>query len=98
MIMARLHDDPEPRRDRLPPGQHQPPPARKLPLIGRDRVLIEKLARQVFKGLPHGTWASEMWDTLDRRGYAFEVQIRDEDGKPTGRIARVQITLDRVEA
>jgi hypothetical protein len=69
----------------------------RLPLIGRDHVLIEKLAKQVLKGLPHGIWVTKLWETIDRRGYAFEVQIRDSDGEPTGRIARVQTTLDRVE-
>jgi hypothetical protein len=69
----------------------------RLPLIGREYVLIEALAKQVLKGLPHGTWATKLWPTLNQRGFAFEVQIRDGDGEPTGRIARVQITLARVE-
>jgi hypothetical protein len=83
-----LDADPEP--------QPEAPECR-LPLIGRDRLLIQKLAKLVFKNLPHGTYTTNLRDTADRRGYAFEVQIRDEDGKPTGRIARVQVTLDRVE-
>jgi hypothetical protein len=69
----------------------------KLPLIGRDYVLIEELAKSVFRGLPHGTWTTNLRRTPDRRGWYFEVQIRDEDSKPTGRIACVQVTLDRVE-
>jgi hypothetical protein len=70
----------------------------RLPLIGRDRVLIGELARLVFRNLPHGTYTTRLRDTADRRGYAFEVQIRDDENQPTGRVARVQVTLDRVES
>jgi uncharacterized protein YhfF len=68
-----------------------------LPLIGRDAVLIKKLAKQVLKGLPYGTMTSALRDTADQRGYRFDVQILDDKGKPTGHIARVAITLDRFE-
>jgi hypothetical protein len=71
--------------------------ADKLPLIGRDLVLIENLAQQVFSDLPHGTWTTNLRRTSDRRGWYFEIQIRDEGGKPTGHVARVQVTLDRFE-
>jgi hypothetical protein len=68
-----------------------------LPLIGRDLMLINKLAKQMFKDLPHGTLTTKLRPTADRRGFRFDVQITDDDDKPTGRIARVQVTLDRVE-
>jgi hypothetical protein len=70
----------------------------KLPLIGRDRVLVEKLAKLVLKGMPHGTWTTELRSTADRRGFEFEVQLRDADNKPTGHIVCVQVTLSRVES
>jgi hypothetical protein len=68
----------------------------KLSLIGRDYLLIEKLAKQIFKNLPYGTMTTPLRDTPDRRGFAFDVQIL-VDGEPTGHIARVQVTLDRFE-
>jgi hypothetical protein len=68
-----------------------------LPLIGRDRLLIHNLAKQVFKDLPHGTYTTQLRETPDRRGYYFEVQTTEGKDIQTGRIARVQITLDRVE-
>ncbi len=71
--------------------------AKKLPLIGRDQALIDKLARRIWKDLPHGTQVTRLRPMADGRGFAFEVHITDEQQQPTGRIARVQITLDRVE-
>jgi hypothetical protein len=72
-------------------------PMTKLPLIGRDLVLIELLAKQVFKNLPHGTLTTQLRKTADRRGFYYEVQVTDDAGNTTDRVARVQITLDRVE-
>jgi hypothetical protein len=69
----------------------------KLPLIGRDYALIQKLAKRIWKDLPNGTMVTPLRDTPDRRGFAFEVQLLDEAQKPTGHIARVQVTLDRFE-
>lgn len=70
----------------------------KMPLIGHDYVLIQKLAKQIWRDLPNGTMATPLRDTLDRRGFAFEIQILDNKQKPTGHIARVQVTLDRFDA
>lgn len=69
----------------------------KLSLIGHDFVLIQKLAKQIWHDLPHGTMVTELRETTDRRGFAFDVQITDAENKPTGHIARVQVTLDRME-
>lgn len=70
----------------------------KLPLIGHDYVLLQKLAKQIWGDLPHGTMVTKLRDTTDRRGFVFEVQITDAESKPTGHIARVQVTLDRMES
>jgi hypothetical protein len=70
----------------------------KLGLIGHDRVLIEKLAKQIWHDLPHGTMVTPVRDTADRRGFRFDIQILDDAQKPTGHVARVQVTLDRFEA
>lgn len=71
--------------------------ASKLPSIGHDRAVIQKLARAIFRNLPNGTMTTKLTDTADLRGFRFDVQITGPDGKPTGHIARVQITLDRFE-
>jgi hypothetical protein len=68
-----------------------------LGLIGRDYVLIQKLAKRIWKDLPHGMMVTPLWETPGRRGFAFEVQVRDDAGKLTGHVARVQVTLDRFE-
>jgi hypothetical protein len=67
----------------------------KLPLIGHDKLVIEKLAKQIWRDLPNGTMTTPLRDTLDRRGFAFDIEVRDSKGEPTGHIARVQVTLDR---
>jgi hypothetical protein len=69
----------------------------KLGLIGHDRAVIEKLARQIWHDLPHGTMVTKLRDTPDRRGFSFDIQILDDAQKPTGHVARVQVTLDRFE-
>jgi hypothetical protein len=69
----------------------------KLPLVGHDRVLIEKLAKQIWHDLPHGTMVTPVRDTADRRGFRFDIQVLDDKQEPTGHIARVQVTLDRLE-
>jgi hypothetical protein len=70
----------------------------KLPLVGHDRALIEKLAKQIWHDLPHGTMVTKLRDTTDRRGFSFDIQIMDDKQEPTGHVARVQVTLDRLEA
>jgi hypothetical protein len=83
---------------------------RKLPLIGRDHAVVNTLTRGLYfaarAGLPigkqgggkrvtHETTAPT--PTSDGRGFRFDVRIFGEDGEPTGHIARVAVTLERVE-
>ena len=70
-------------------------PARPLPLIGHDAVLVRNLARQIRGkgGAGHGITA--LRETADGRGYAFEVHLH-EGSRETGRVARVTVALDRV--
>lgn len=71
---------------------------KKLPLIGRDFSLIQGLAKQIRKDGVRGRSITKLYETGDRRGFYFEVQIMDPDDKlPTGHIARVQVTLDRFD-
>lgn len=70
---------------------------RKLPLIGREYMLIRNLARQIRKDGTRGHAITDLSDYgEDGRGFHFEVMVF-EGGKPSGRVARVQVTLDRVE-
>lgn len=65
-------------------------------LIGRDDVLVRRLAEQLRKG---GSYVGDFTDlkpTADRRGYSFEIDIH-LNGSPTGHIARVIVELDRME-
>jgi hypothetical protein len=73
------------------------PDVPKLGLIGRDYVLIKKLARKIWHDLPNGTMVTRLRETLDRRGFCFEIQVQDGAGVPTGHVARVQVTLDRFD-
>lgn len=63
-------------------------------IIGHERVLIEMLTKIV-----HGA-VSRRYDYTpireERRGSYFEVLLVDGDGEPTGRIARIAVTLDRL--
>ena len=70
---------------------------KKLALIGREYMLIRKLARQLLKNGTAGHTATDLSDYGEGgRGFHFDVMLH-EGGKPTGRVARVQVTLDRVE-
>jgi hypothetical protein len=70
----------------------------KLSLIGRDYSLIQILAKQIHKTGTRGRSITKLYETADRRGFYYEVQIMDPDDKqPTGHIARVQVTLDRFD-
>lgn len=69
--------------------------AEKLSLIGRDRVLVEKVAK-----LLHGAVKKHHNYTVLRetpRGNTFELDLIGPDKKPTGHIVRVTVELDRVE-
>lgn len=61
----------------------------KLPLIGRDRVLIENLTKEIRDGLRDVEVAPIYRRT---RGNMFEVKLTD------GRIAKINVELDRVES
>lgn len=63
----------------------------KLGLIGRDYVLIKKLAEQVRTLMRREYDFTALHETADRRGQWFEVRL------PTGHIARITVTLDRIE-
>lgn len=63
-------------------------------LIGRDRVLIDKLVKQLHdEARSHHNYGPIR---QRQRGSSFEVQLLT-DGKPNGRVARVTVELDRVE-
>lgn len=64
-------------------------------IIGRDSLLIDRLAQAVHRRTHQQYPCTDLREI--RRGQYFEVQITDSDGKPTGHIARVEITLDRIE-
>jgi hypothetical protein len=70
-------------------------PARPLPLIGHDRVLVEGLARLLHDRTPYPSTVSARLD--GGRGWWYDAALTDPDGQPTGRIARVTVALDRVE-
>ena len=64
-----------------------------LGILGRERALIDKLAKQ----LNHAAKGHEVTPVYKtKRGSYFEVRIFDGP-ESSGRIARVEITLDRVE-
>lgn len=64
-------------------------------ISGRERALMERLARQLHLDAKLNHDYTALIET--RRGYRFEVNVSGPDGKPTGRIASVVIELDRVE-
>lgn len=63
--------------------------AARLPLIGRDRVLIDKLSRTFHQEARRQGDYTPLWE--DPRGNHFEVRL------PSGHVARVTIMLDRLE-
>jgi hypothetical protein len=70
----------------------------KLPLIGRDRVLIENLAKDIHRyGIRRGE-LTPLHDRADGRGFEFRVLVATSDGKLTNRIARVEISFDGIHA
>ena len=69
----------------------------RLPLIGRDLVLVRKLADQINRHGVNGHAATQLNDYgTAGRGFAFDVLIHAE-GEDTGRVAKVTVVLDRVE-
>lgn len=77
----------------------------KLPLIGRERALVEGLSKalQALVGGPPPSRktlaavrrhnSTPVYETA--RGNRFEVHIFDPDGEPTGMVAVVTVELDR---
>lgn len=63
----------------------------KLGLIGRDYVLIRKLAEQVRTAMRREYDYTALHETADRRGQWFEVRLGD------GHVARITVVLDRIE-
>jgi len=71
----------------------------KLPLIGRERALMNALTKQIHNRGMAGYSVGRVRETP--RGCAFDVQIvTNERGHyiPTGHYARVEVTLDRFDA
>lgn len=70
----------------------------KLAIIGRERALIDKLAKLLADST--GRYHERTDPRHTARGAVFEVRIFEGDrrrGWPTGRIARVTVELDRIE-
>lgn len=67
----------------------------KPPLIGRARWWINKLTKEVRDGRYGPHHFTKTFETT--RGSAFEVQLRDKKGERVGYIARVEVTLDRMD-
>lgn len=77
-------------------------------IIGRERALLDGLSKALNQTIGHPTPSRRVEAELRRHqvsrvyetnlGNAFEVQVHDPDGQPTGHIARVTIELDRFEA
>lgn len=64
----------------------------KLPIIGRERALINALANEIWKLV-----RDPVRDPIEgRRDSSFEVLIH-VDGQPTGHVARVTVELDRFD-
>lgn len=74
---------------------HQAAADHKLPLIGRARWWMDKLTKEVRDGRYGPHHFSKTFATT--RGSAFEVQLRDKKGERVGYIARVEVTLDRMD-
>ena len=75
------------------------PEERKLPLIGREASLIRGLAKQIHREGVRGQPVTPLSDYGENgRGWHFEVHLKEPGpaGEPTGRVARVTVTLDRV--
>jgi len=60
-----------------------------LPLIGRDRVLADKLVKELKASARHNTRGP--YET--RRGASFDVQLTDENDIPTGHVFKVSVEL-----
>jgi len=68
----------------------------RMPLIGHDVMLIKGLARKLHRDGTAGHLSTDIRDTADGRGFWFDVAIAEPDGTPSNRVARVQVTFDRV--
>lgn len=71
----------------------------KLAITGRDRFLMETVAKQITKGITdrHGP-RHEVTDLrYDKRGCHFDLRVFVDD-QPTGHVARVSVELDRIES
>jgi hypothetical protein len=80
------------RLDRL--REHMPAQPEVLPIIGRERWLIDSLTMQLRGALRgHATTTPNL---EGRRGGSFEVLIHVDD-EPTGHVARVTVELDRFD-
>jgi hypothetical protein len=71
-------------------------PEKPLPLVGYDAVLLRNLAKAMRSQGGRGHGVTPLAPAPDGRGWSFEVHLKDARGDPTGRVARVAVTLDRV--
>lgn len=76
-----------------------PPTPRRLPLIGRERALVDGYAKKL-RTTPLSQRGvrgrrGQSWET--KRGAAWEVLLELDD-KATGHVCRVEVTLDRLES
>lgn len=75
----------------------EPATERKLPLIGRELMLVRNLATQIADKGVRGHAVTPLSDYGEAgRGFHFEVLIH-EDRVDTRRVAKVTVVLDRVE-
>lgn len=63
-------------------------------IIGRERSLMEKVAKQAHGALWKLHPATKLRE--DPRGYHFDVDVT-VDGESTRRVARITVELERVE-
>ena len=66
-----------------------------LPLIGRERLLLDNLAKMLHAAARRHHGHAPVMET--RRGAAFELRLFASDGEDTGVVARVTVEFDRLE-
>lgn len=69
-------------------------PTRDLSIIGRERFLIDKLAKTLHDAARKRHSHAPIVET--RRGAAFELRLFASDGEDTGVVARVTVEFDRL--
>ena len=62
-----------------------------ISIIGRDRVLIEQLAKTIRDSVRRTHETTDPRE--DQRGSHFDVRVLDANGNRSGHVARVTVTL-----